>query len=740
MKKHSILVRLLSLLVSFTLVFGSASAVMAAPEQDDEMIVFEEGQESDDVLSDAAAASDDLDAETELSAYAAGTTKTSQTLFLNTGDSTVLSVDVTSNDPDGIAYEWKEFYYSTKEGCTDYYAVSDEKDFAVNDINANKRYRCTVSDHHGNKVSVDFDIFLEDQITEIRLGEEYAVDIDAIGDRKLYTYTPEDDGEFILEVNSEWAYYSLLDEEMNPIIRYQVFWSSYTANMDLTAGEKYYVLMGIDDDSADTYNMKLTLNERYGIDLSDVSAKITLPATSYVYNGKVRKPATTVTAVIDGETVTLTKNTDYTVSYSNNTNAGTATVTVTGKGAYTGTVRTKFKITKAAQSISASIAKADVIIGKTTAITVTGAEGKVTYASADESVATVNSKGTVRGRGVGSTKITVTAAATENYKKATRTVTVKPVLNKTSSLTATCVASGIKLKWAQVTGAEGYQVWCGSTKLTTIKSGSTVTYTDKTANVNGKKYVYKIIAYAKKNNKTYLSPYTKSVKAYFLTKPAITKAVITSDDKQALTWTSNSKADGYEFYTNDYESERYNEYVRIRITDVGNKTTYKSKSAGSVIKVRSYITVNDIKYYSPWSAGVAFGGSCGNNLTWTWTPENKGTITVSGKGKLEVAGYTAESAVPTDPWWCEVNTFVIQDGITLLNFMAFHGNMPKIIEIPKSVTTLGAYYPQFSTTPNDGCIPLIAPIAKNNGTTIRCYKGSAAETFAKKYGLKYELI
>ena len=50
--------------------------------------------------------------------------------------------------------------------------------------------------------------------------------------------------------------------------------------------------------------------------------------------------------------VTLVKDTDYTVGYSNNFNAGTASVTVTGIGAYTGTKGATFTILKATPSVT----------------------------------------------------------------------------------------------------------------------------------------------------------------------------------------------------------------------------------------------------------------------------------------------------------------------------------------------------------------------------------------------------
>lgn len=76
------------------------------------------------------------------------------------------------------------------------------------------------------------------------------------------------------------------------------------------------------------------------MDLS--KAAISLSAFSFVYDGKAKTPAVTVT--LNGTKLTL--ETDYTVSYSNNTNVGTAKVTITGKGKYTGTASTTFKITK----------------------------------------------------------------------------------------------------------------------------------------------------------------------------------------------------------------------------------------------------------------------------------------------------------------------------------------------------------------------------------------------------------
>ena len=87
-------------------------------------------------------------------------------------------------------------------------------------------------------------------------------------------------------------------------------------------------------------NYKGTKETTFKINAKTLPSNPVLSVTSYTYDGKAKTPGVTVK---DG-TKTLVNNTDYTVRYSNNTNVGTATVTVTGKGNYTGSKSTTFKI------------------------------------------------------------------------------------------------------------------------------------------------------------------------------------------------------------------------------------------------------------------------------------------------------------------------------------------------------------------------------------------------------------
>ncbi|MBR2683953.1 MAG: hypothetical protein IKE22_11890, partial [Atopobiaceae bacterium] len=105
---------------------------------------------------------------------------------------------------------------------------------------------------------------------------------------------------------------------------------------------------------------------------------------------------------------------------------GTAevTISVTGDANHEPAAKTvTVTVTKGTQSITAS--NKTVAVGGTVSL---GAKasggGKLTYRSSNTKVATVDSKGVVTGKGVGTATITVATAATPNYNAATRKVTV----------------------------------------------------------------------------------------------------------------------------------------------------------------------------------------------------------------------------------------------------------------------------------------------------------------------------
>jgi len=105
-------------------------------------------------------------------------------------------------------------------------------------------------------------------------------------------------------------------------------------------------LMGTYTVSATALNTDMvygSLSSKFKISGVGISEEdVTLAYTSTVYTGKACEPG--VTVVVNG--VTLTKGTDFDVTYSSNINAGTATVKVSGKGNYSGSVTKTFTITQ----------------------------------------------------------------------------------------------------------------------------------------------------------------------------------------------------------------------------------------------------------------------------------------------------------------------------------------------------------------------------------------------------------
>ncbi len=85
-----------------------------------------------------------------------------------------------------------------------------------------------------------------------------------------------------------------------------------------------------------------------GVTIKLISAK--------TYNGKLQKPAVSVTASAGGKTKKLVKNKDYKVTYKNNLHAGTATAIITGKGNYAG-IKAQTQFTIQPQNIAKAAVK-----------------------------------------------------------------------------------------------------------------------------------------------------------------------------------------------------------------------------------------------------------------------------------------------------------------------------------------------------------------------------------------------
>lgn len=191
-----------------------------------------------------------------------------------------------------------------------------------------------------------------------------------------------------------------------------------------------------------------------------------------VYTGQPVEPLLAVT--LDG--AELLEGTDYTVAYEDNVNAGTATAKVTGIGTYAGAVTVQFEIAKSPQEVIAS-AKS-VAMGKTVAL---GAKasggGELTYKSSNAEVAKVGTGGKITPVNVGTAEVTVTAAETDNYESATKTVKVT-VTKGTQAVTASGKSVQVKktVKLAAKTSGDGKLTYKSSnTTVATVSAKGVVT-------------------------------------------------------------------------------------------------------------------------------------------------------------------------------------------------------------------------------------------------------------------------
>lgn len=141
------------------------------------------------------------------------------------------------------------------------------------------------------------------------------------------------------------------------------------------------------------------------------------------------------------------------------------------------------------------------------------AKTSCTYKTSNEKIAKVNSNGKVTIKGTGKATITVTAKATENYKSATKKITIYAVPAKMKTPTVKAGRKSLSVKWSKDSKADGYQIQYSTSSK--FKKAKTVSCSKKTVKKTikklkkGKKYYVRIRAYRKIGNKKYYGTYSK---------------------------------------------------------------------------------------------------------------------------------------------------------------------------------------------------------------------------------------
>ena len=193
--------------------------------------------------------------------------------------------------------------------------------------------------------------------------------------------------------------------------------------------------------------------------VADLDVTVDTPVVNY--DGFAKVPSVTVK---DG-TVTLVKDTDYTVAYEDNTNAGTARAIVTGKGKYAGTKTVAFTIKGKESTITTDKNAYTKYVPTSKPFNLNAKSDSdaagFTYASSNEDVVKVSASGEVTVVDAGKATITISTVGTKAYDPATKTVTVTVKPLKPTFTLSTPAKKQVKVLINKEAGATKYIVEYG---------------------------------------------------------------------------------------------------------------------------------------------------------------------------------------------------------------------------------------------------------------------------------------
>ena len=364
------------------------------------------------------------------------------------------------------------------------------------------------------------------------------------------------------------------------------------------------------------------------------------------YDGKAKTPAVTVT--LNGKT--LTRDTDYTVSYKDNVEPGTATVTVKGINKYKGKAVATFEIvaTKkpklAAKEATVSVGGKHVLLAADSPV----AAADCDFKSSDKSVATVSKKGVVKGVAPG--EVTITAKPKEGGKSVKCKVTVvKPVesitLNKTTAtikkgktkqLEATVLpkdATNRKVKW---TSSDTSVATVDSKGLVTALKVGEATITAKAKDGSKVKAKCKV---------TVIRP----VKSITVNKTTVTIKKGKTKQLKASVLPENATNRKVKWTSSDTSVATVDSKGLVTALKVGEATITAKAKDGSKVKAKCKVKVKKssnwvLAMLSDGTKELKVGGSTKlsaattDGVTVTWSSSDSNVAKVSSKGKVTGVG------------------------------------------------------------------------------------------------------
>ena len=321
----------------------------------------------------------------------------------------------------------------------------------------------------------------------------------------------------------------------------------------------------------------------------DISQAQEKALDAVIYNGNEQKPDIVLSDMIDGQNKILTKDTDYTIEYSDNINVGSAMVKVLGKGNYTGEKYIYFQINPKSLSDSE-----DIKIDEISAVTYNGTEKIPSIIVRD------NQKVLVSG-----TDYYVNIY--DNVNAGTASVTVIGMGNYTGEYSINFTINRKSISKAKITSIANQ-----------IYTGKSLNITDFSVTVGG---VYLNLGTDYKlsysNNKypgkatikiTGIGNYKSTVSKTFIILPTVptnVKMASNTSNSVKLSWKKVTKASGYYIYA--YNTKK-NKYEKVA-TSSSNTVTLKKVASGltNTYQIYSYVKVGSKIYKSTEGALIEAG-------------------------------------------------------------------------------------------------------------------------------------
>ena len=309
------------------------------------------------------------------------------------------------------------------------------------------------------------------------------------------------------------------------------------------------------------------------------------------------------------------------------------------------------------------------------------------------------------------------AGSSKVYSSFSSVVSAKPIPAAPASVKAVSSSyNSVNVSWSGVTGANGYQIYRGSSSTGTyslILTTSAANY-NITGLLTGTTYYYKVRAYRIVGSIKIYSNFSsvvseKSIPAV----PASVKAVSSSYNSINLSWSGVTGASGYEIYRAASSTETY----ALISSNAANSYNNTGLSTGTTYyyKIRAYRTVGTTRVYgnyssiisvkpipaSPASVKAASSSYDGINVSWSGVSGASGYEVyraASSEGtyvlisSTATASYNNTGLITNCNYYYKIRAYRIVDSINVYGNFSSATNAKPIPSAPVSVKAVSSSY------------------------------------------------